>query len=60
MQKVSPKVILETGTARGGTLSLFTRVASPEAIITSIDLPDGMFDGRVSCMEDFILQIVCS
>ena len=40
-----PKVILEIGTANGGTLFLFTRVASDDAIIISIDLPGGKFGG---------------
>lgn len=34
-----PKNILEVGTAMGGTLYLFTRVADPVALIISIDLP---------------------
>lgn len=40
-----PRVILEIGTAGGGTLFLFTRIADPEAIIISIDLPGGLFGG---------------
>ena len=40
-----PKVILEIGTANGGTLFLFTRVASDDAIIVSVDLPEGKFGG---------------
>jgi len=40
-----PKTILEIGTARGGTLFLWTRVASPDALIISIDLPGGLFGG---------------
>jgi hypothetical protein len=40
---LKPKVILEIGTANGGTLFLFTRVASPDAKIISIDLPGGRF-----------------
>ena len=38
-----PKVVLEIGTGRGGTLFLLTRVAAPNAIIISIDLPGGEF-----------------
>jgi predicted O-methyltransferase YrrM len=37
--ELKPKVILEIGTAGGGTLFLFTRVADSEALIISIDLP---------------------
>jgi cephalosporin hydroxylase len=37
VQNLNPKVIIEVGTARGGTLFLFARVANPEMIL-SIDL----------------------
>jgi len=40
-----PKFILEIGTAGGGTLFLFARASSPDAIIISIDLPGGRFGG---------------
>jgi predicted O-methyltransferase YrrM len=40
-----PKVVLEIGTYRGGTLWLWCRVAAPNAFITSIDLPGGQFGG---------------
>jgi predicted O-methyltransferase YrrM len=43
--ELKPKVVLEIGTAGGGTLFLFTRVADPEAKIISIDLPGGRFGG---------------
>lgn len=43
LMELEPKVVLEIGTARGGTLFLFTRVAGPEATIISIDLPRGPF-----------------
>jgi cephalosporin hydroxylase len=43
--ELRPKVVLEIGTERGGTLFLFTRVADPEAKIISIDLPGGPFGG---------------
>ncbi len=39
LNEKKPEVIVEIGTANGGTLFLFTRVASPEAKIISIDLP---------------------
>ena len=45
LSEIKPKVILEIGTANGGTLFLFTRVASENAKIISIDLPKGMFGG---------------
>jgi predicted O-methyltransferase YrrM len=43
--KRQPKVILEIGTASGGTLFAFAKVASPNAIIISVDLPEGEFGG---------------
>lgn len=39
------KTVLEIGTARGGTLFLFSKVASLNATIISIDLPGGPFGG---------------
>jgi len=38
LDKVKPKVILEIGTARGGTLFLFSNVADEEATLISVDL----------------------
>jgi cephalosporin hydroxylase len=38
-----PRVVLEIGTAGGGTLFLFTRAADPDAKIISIDLSGGPF-----------------
>ncbi len=40
-----PRVVIEIGTAMGGTLFLFCRVADKDATIISIDLPGGMFGG---------------
>jgi cephalosporin hydroxylase len=40
-----PKVVLEIGTARGGTLFLAAQLADDNALIISIDLPDGMYGG---------------
>jgi len=45
LEKIKPKTILEIGTANGGTLFLFSQIASPDAIIISIDLPGGKFGG---------------
>lgn len=55
-----PKVIIEIGTANGGTLFLFCRVASKDATIVSIDLPGGRFGGgypryRISLYKAFRL-----
>lgn len=40
-----PKVVVEIGTASGGTLFLLTRVAAPDALLVSLDLPGGAFGG---------------
>ena len=40
-----PQSVLEIGTARGGTLCLLTRVAAPDALVISVDLPEGPFGG---------------
>jgi predicted O-methyltransferase YrrM len=45
IQKLRPKYIVEVGTARGGSLLFWTRVADPEATIVSISLPEGDFGG---------------
>lgn len=44
-QKKAPKIILEIGTANGGTLFCFSKLAPDGALIISIDLPGGMFGG---------------
>lgn len=36
-----PKTVMEIGTANGGTLFMLTRVAQPDAMIVSLDLPGG-------------------
>ena len=40
-----PKVVVEIGTANGGTLFMSSRVAQSDALIVSIDLPGGDFGG---------------
>jgi predicted O-methyltransferase YrrM len=45
LAKRKPKFVLEIGTAKGGTLFLFTRVSSSDAVTISIDLPHGRFGG---------------
>lgn len=43
LDEIKPKVVVEIGTAGGGTLFLFPHVASKDATIISIDLPGGKF-----------------
>jgi predicted O-methyltransferase YrrM len=45
IEKLRPKVVVEIGTANGGTLFLASRLADPNALIISIDLPGGKFGG---------------
>jgi len=45
LANLKPKAVLEIGTGNGGTLFLFTRIAEPEAMIISVDLPGGIFGG---------------
>lgn len=40
-----PKTILEIGTANGGTLYMFAKIADPDAVLISMDLPGGPFGG---------------
>ncbi len=43
VRELKPRTVLELGTARGGTLFLWTRIASEDAHLLSIDLPGGEF-----------------
>lgn len=61
LDEKKPKYILEIGTAYGGTLFLFTRVVSDNAVIISIDLPSGSFGGgyskaRIPLYKEFALN----
>jgi len=40
-----PQTVLEIGTAKGGTLFLFSRLAAQSATLLSVDLPFGKFGG---------------
>jgi cephalosporin hydroxylase len=52
--KLSPSGVLEIGTARGGTLYLWTQAAKDNAMIVSVDLPGGEFGGAYpSCRVPF-------
>jgi len=44
-KELNPKCILEIGTANGGTLFCFCKLARDDATIISIDLPEGPFGG---------------
>jgi len=45
IEEKRPHTILEIGTANGGTLYLFSQIASENSTIISVDLPEGKFGG---------------
>jgi predicted O-methyltransferase YrrM len=45
VQSERPRIVLEVGTALGGTLFGFAQVAAPDALLITIDLPAGDFGG---------------
>ena len=45
LRRRSPRVVVEIGTAGGGTFYAWCQVADPEALLVSIDLPGGPFGG---------------
>jgi predicted O-methyltransferase YrrM len=55
VKRMKPRVVLEIGTAKGGTLFMFTRVANSDATLVSIDLPRRPFgEGYPAWIESFI------
>jgi predicted O-methyltransferase YrrM len=48
VRALRPKYVVELGTAGGGTLLLWSRVADPQATLITIDLPGGAFGGGSS------------
>ena len=51
-----PRTVLEIGTARGGTLFLWTRAAAEDATIVSIDLPGGLFGGGYPLLKSILYR----
>jgi len=45
VEALKPRVVVEIGTHMGGTLFCFTKMAAPDAMIISIDLPGGKGGG---------------
>lgn len=51
-----PKTVVEIGTAHGGTLFLWCRLADPKAAIVSLDLPGGIHGGGYPYWKSWIYQ----
>jgi predicted O-methyltransferase YrrM len=45
VEALRPRMVIEIGTAGGGTLFLLSRAAEADATLISVDLPGGMFGG---------------
>lgn len=56
VRRLGPQAVLEIGTARGGTLFLWTRLAQKNALIVSIDLPGGKFGGGYSARRSTLYR----
>jgi cephalosporin hydroxylase len=48
VRHLEPRVVVEIGTMRGGSLWAWCQLASPDALLVSIDLPGGPFGGEYS------------
>ena len=53
LERKPPSTVLEIGTAQGGTLFLFAQIATPDALLVSVDLPGGYIDPRASLYRSF-------
>ena len=53
LAEARPKVVLEIGTDRGGTLFLWTRIASPDALLVTVDIRPMV--GRLGRLSPFAL-----
>lgn len=56
LKNVRPGIVLEIGTANGGTLFCFTKLAPDTAEIISIDLPKGAFGGGYPKWKESIYE----
>ncbi len=45
VEALKPKIIVEVGTNMGGSLFCFTKVAQKDALVISVDLPEGLGGG---------------
>jgi len=53
------RLVLEIGTARGGTLYSMLQCADPNAEVVSIDLPGGSYGGEYGQPEESVMQSWC-
>ncbi len=60
VEELKPKIILEIGTANGGSLFLLTKLASKDATILSIDLPFGKFGGGYPSYRTAFYKTFCT
>lgn len=51
LEQLQPRIVVEIGTASGGTLFMLTHVAASEATIVSVDLPGGRLGGAASAVR---------
>jgi predicted O-methyltransferase YrrM len=56
VHELKPKTVLEIGTAKGGTLFLFSRLAADDAVLLSVDLPGGKYGGGYSKLKNSLYQ----
>jgi cephalosporin hydroxylase len=56
LRRRAPRVVVEIGTARGGTFYAWCQVAEPDAVLVSIDLPGGPFGGGRAAADSSVLR----
>ena len=56
LEELKAGVIMEIGTAKGGTLFLFTRASEDDALIISLDLPGGLFGGGYPAWMSYLFR----
>jgi predicted O-methyltransferase YrrM len=56
LRRRAPRVVVEIGTATGGTFYAWCRVAEPDAVLVSIDLPGGPFGGDRAAPDSSVLR----
>lgn len=56
VRSLQPRVVVEIGTATGGTLFLWCANAAPDATVISIDLPNGIHGGGYPYWKTFLYR----